>query len=72
MVWATIPSVVPAARRISWDEVRLPRFTASVWVTAMNSNPVRMSTTLLSTGVHIGGAKLPRTLRMAPTSAPIP
>ena len=36
--------------------------------TAMNTTPTTMTTTLLTTGVHIGAAKLPRAFRIAPAS----
>ena len=35
---------------------------------AMNISRMTMTTTLLTTGVHIGAAKLPRALRIAPAS----
>ena len=35
---------------------------------AMNSRPTAITTTLLTTGVHIGAAKCPRAFSIAPAS----
>ncbi len=45
------------------------RFSPAV---SMNSAPTPITTRLFSTGVHIGAAKLPRALRIAPASELIP
>ncbi len=62
-----MPRVVPAAS--SW----IPAGEMSAGVrfspaTARNPPAARVTTMLLMTGVHIGAAKLPRALRMAPAS----
>src|SRR5262249_61946646 len=66
-VCRTMPRVVPAARSwISAGEM-LPgvRFSPAADTKAPAA---RITTTLLMTGVHIGAAKLPRALRIAPAS----
>ena len=39
---------------------------------ALYMSSITMTTTLLTTGVHMGAAKLPRAFRMAPASELIP
>ena len=64
-VCSTMPSVVPMAS--SWtscgEMVSGVRFVPAVRISAM---PTRLTTTLLTIGVHIGEAKLPRAFRIAP------
>ena len=67
-----MPSVVPMPSSASWPEVRLSGVRAPRPRTARKASPVAMTTTLLRTGAHIGGAYRPRVFRIAPNTAPIP
>jgi hypothetical protein len=70
--WTAMPSVVPAPRSQIWVSVIVAGVSSPGALTAMNSPPVAMTTTLLSTGAQAGGPNTPRELRIAVASAPRP
>jgi hypothetical protein len=67
-----MPSTVPMPSSHTWPEVMVTGVRSPGPVAAMNSAPVAMTTTLLSTGAQAGGPKIPRELRIACARAPTP
>ena len=59
-------------RSQTWPEVMVTSVSSPGPLAAMNTRPVTMTTTLLSTGAHAGGPNTPRELRIAVASAPTP
>ena len=62
-----MPSVVPMPSSRTWPEVIVTGVRPAP-ATARYISRMRITTTLLITGVHIGAANRPRALRIAPAS----
>jgi hypothetical protein len=71
IVCTTMPPVVPKARSNVCVVDSCPGSGRPI-VMAKKIAPATMTTRLLRTGAHIGAAKLPRVLRIAPKTAPRP
>ena len=68
-----MPSVVPTPSSQTCPAVmRRPASRSPGPLAAMNSSPVAMTTTLLSTGAQAGGPNTSREFRIAWASAPTP
>ena len=67
-----MPSVVPMPSSHTCPAVMVTGVRSPGPLAAMNSSPVAITTTLLSTGAQAGGPNTSRELRIAWASAPTP